>query len=67
MQVFINMRSLVRHKVLADTCTNVASALTNVAGITASICEFINEMRTDPVPHGIFHAEHVSNLKCREN
>ena len=58
--------SLVRHKVLADTCTNVVSGLTNFAGITASTCEFINDTRTATLWHGIFLAEHVSNLKCRK-
>jgi len=52
--------------VLSDTCTNVASGLTNVAGIIASTCQFINDTRTETLPQGIFHAEHVCNLKCSE-
>ena len=38
-------RSLVRQKVLTDTCTKVASGLANVAGIAASTCMSINFQR----------------------
>ena len=41
------MRSLVRHKALSDTCTDVASGLANEAGITATTREFIIDMRTE--------------------
>ena len=47
LQVLASMRSLVRHKALADTCTDVASGLANEAGITATTREFIIDMRTE--------------------
>ena len=65
LQVPVNMQRLVWQEVLLNTCTKVASGITNVAGIIVSTQKFINDTQTYTLRYWIFHAEHVKLMYLR--
>ena len=61
--MFVDVRRLVRYKVLTDTSGEVASSFANVTGITISTKKLINYPRSEALSHKIFHVEKMPNFK----
>ena len=61
--MFVDMRRLVRYKVLTDEGGEVASSFASVTGIITSTKKLINYPRSEDLSHGIFHVQKMPNFK----
>ena len=63
--MFVEMRHLVRYKVLTDASGEVASSFANVTGITTG--KLINYPRSEAFSHGIFYVEKRPNFNSEKS